>query len=169
MRGPARIAVAAFLPADTAAALLGCLWNDPVIAEEGISNEKARPDAVILGYPVITSEKGKCHEGSFECLLGDALEEKRGEMSLETRVGEKNPPTFLWHTAADQAVPVASSLRMAAALAEHKVPFELHVFPRGNHGLSLANRRSSGGNPDGELPEVAQWMRLCKDWLQRTL
>ena len=166
---PARIAVCGFSAGGHAAALLGCLWNDPVIAEEGISNEKARPDAVILGYPVITSEKGKCHEGSFECLLGDALEEQRGEMSLETRVGEKNPPTFLWHTAADQAVPVASSLRMAAALAEHKVPFELHVFPRGNHGLSLANRRTSGGNPDGELPEVAQWMRLCKDWLQRTL
>ena len=166
---PARIAVCGFSAGGHAAALLGCLWNDPVIAAAGISNEKARPDAVILGYPVITSEKGKCHEGSFESLLGEAVEEKRGAMSLETRVNAQNPPTFLWHTAADQAVPVVSSLRMAAALAEHKVPFELHVFPSGHHGLSLANRRTSGGNPDGELPEVAQWIKLCKDWLQRTL
>ena len=166
---PARIAVCGFSAGGHAAALLGCLWNDPVIAAAGISNEKARPDAVILGYPVITSEKGKCHEGSFESLLGEAVEEKRGAMSLETRVNAQNPPTFLWHTAADQAVPVVSSLRMAAALAEHKVPFELHVFPSGHHGLSLANRRTSGGNPDGELPEVAQWRKLCKDWLQRTL
>ncbi len=166
---PDRVAICGFSAGGHAAALLSCLWNDPVIPEAGLSNEKARPNAVILGYPVITSEKGKCHEGSFSCLLGDKLEEMREEMSLETRVSKDNPPTFLWHTAADQAVPVVSSLRMAEALSEHGVPFELHVFPRGHHGLALANRRTSGGNPDGELPEVAQWVRLCMDWLERTI
>ena len=166
---PARIAVCGFSAGGHAAALLSCLWKDPVIAEAGISNESARPNAAILGYPVITSRPGICHEDSFRALLGEACEAKRADMSLETRVSQDNAPIFLWHTAADQLVPVESSIRMAEALAEHKVPFELHVFPSGHHGLSLANRRTSGGNPDGELPEVAQWIKLCKDWLQRTL
>lgn len=166
---PERIAICGFSAGGHAAALLSCLWNDPVIAEAGLSNSLARPDAAILCYPVITSEKGHCHEGSFQCLLGEDVEEKRTEMSLETRVTETNPPTFLWHTAADQSVPVVSSIRMAQALSDHHVPVELHIFPQGHHGLALANRRTSGGNPDGELPEVAQWIDLCCDWLERTL
>ena len=88
-------------------------------------------------------------------------------MSLETRVSQDNPPTFLWHTAADQLVPVESSIRMAEALAENQVPFELHIFPQGRHGLALANRRTSGGSADREYPEVAQWIGLGKDWLRR--
>ncbi|MBQ7916647.1 MAG: alpha/beta hydrolase [Firmicutes bacterium] len=164
---PDKIAVCGFSAGGHAAALISCLWNDPVIAEAGLSNELAKPNASILCYPVITSIPGKCHEGSFQALLGENVDAKRGEMALETRVSELNPPTFLWHTAADQAVPVISSLLMAQALSEHKVPFELHVFPKGHHGLSLANRRTSGGNPDGEIPEVAQWIDLCCDWLAR--
>ena len=167
---PQRIAVCGFSAGAHAAALLSCLWNDPVIEEAGLACEQARPDAAILGYPVITSREGECHEDSFISLLGeeeyrDPL--KRERMSLENRVTEANPPTFLWHTAADQLVPVASSLYMAKALADHKVPFELHIYPEGRHGLALATRRTSGGSADREYPEVAQWIRLCCNWLER--
>ena len=164
---PDKIAVCGFSAGGHAAALLSCLWKEPVIAEAGISNESARPNAAILGYPVITSRPGICHEDSFRALLGEACEAKRAEMSLETRVSQDNPPTFLWHTAADQLVPVESSILMSEALADNQVPFELHIFPQGRHGLALANRRTSGGSADREYPEVAQWIGLCKDWLRR--
>ena len=134
-----------------------------------MSNEKARPNAAILGYPVITSVKDSCHEGSFQCLLGEEAEgPMRQAMALETRVNDQNPPTFLWHTATDQSVPVVSSLWMAQALVDHKIPVELHIFPEGPHGLSLANRRTSAGGEMKERPEVEQWMELCCDWLGRT-
>ena len=169
---PHRIAICGFSAGGHAAALLGCLWKDPVIEQAGFSCEKVRPDAVILGYPVITAKEDECHPGSFVNLLGEeeaANPQLRQEMSLETRVTADNPPTFLWHTAADQAVPVASSLYMAKALADHHVPFELHVYPNGSHGLALANRRTSGGNAGGELPEVAGWIGLACNWLERTM
>ena len=169
---PRRIAICGFSAGGHAAALLACLWNDPLIEKEGFSSVKVRPDAAILGYPVITAREGECHAGSFQNLLGEEGSrdpQLRQEMSLETRVTSGNPPTFLWHTAADQAVPVASSLYMAKALADYKVPFELHIYPEGSHGLALANRRTSGGSPGGQLPEVAGWMNQACDWLKRTL
>lgn len=166
---PDRIAVCGFSAGGHAAALLSCLWNDPVIKQAGLSNEKARPNAAILGYPVITSVKDSCHEGSFQCLLGEEAEgPMRQAMALETRVNDQNPPTFLWHTATDQSVPVVSSLWMAQALVDHKIPVELHIFPEGPHGLSLANRRTSAGGEMKERSEVEQWMELCCDWLGRT-
>ena len=167
---PHRIAICGFSAGGHAAALLGCLWKDPVIEAAGLSCRKARPDALILGYPVITAKEGECHEESFSCLLGEEETHdplRRREMSLETRVTGDNPPTFLWHTAADQLVPVASSLYMAKALADHQVPFELHIYPEGRHGLALAVRRTSGGSADREYPEVADWIRLCCNWLDR--
>ena len=71
--------------------------------------------------------------------------------------------------ATDQTVPVANSLLMTQALYEHHVPVELHVFPRGQHGLALATEWTMNGNPDMVLPEVARWVDLCCDWLKRTL
>lgn len=77
-------------------------------------------------------------------------------MSLELHVSEATPPAFLWHTAEDGGVPVENSLLFAQALSKHHVPFELHVYPHGCHGLGLA--------PD--LPHVATWLGLCCEWLR---
>jgi dipeptidyl aminopeptidase/acylaminoacyl peptidase len=78
-------------------------------------------------------------------------------MSLELQVTPETPPTFLWHTAEDGSVPVENSLLFAAALHKHGVPFELHVYPHGRHGLGLAP----------EDPHVATWADLCCEWLKR--
>ena len=96
--------------------------------------------------------------GSAENLLGpDPSEEARAALSLERLVDDRTPPTFLWSTADDEAVPVSNSLRYAQALVDAGVSTELHVLPHGRHGLGLA--------PD--VPEVAGWSRLCEEWLQR--
>ena len=114
---------------------------------EGISN---RPDAVILSYPVISSgEFG--HKDSFIALLGsEATEEELEYMSLEKQVTKKTPPTFIWHTATDELVPVENSYLFANACKEQGVVFEHHVFGNGKHGLSLANEDWASGNFGGD-------------------
>jgi acetyl esterase/lipase len=114
---------------------------------EGINN---RPDAVILSYPVITSgEFG--HKDSFISLFGtDATEEELEYMSLEKHVNKNTPPTFIWHTATDELVPVENSYLFANACKEKGVIFEHHVFGNGKHGLSLANEDWAFGNYGGD-------------------
>lgn len=110
-----------------------------------------RPDAAILSYPVITSGE-YAHQDSFRCLLGrDIYEREDGEArrlldyySLENHVTAATPPCFLWQTATDKLVPAENSVLMARALKAHNVPFALHVFSNGPHGLSLADDRWAG-------------------------
>jgi len=124
-------------------------------AADPVDRMSCRPDALILCYPVISfGESG--HHGSMVNLIGeDPPEELRRQLSLETQVTPKTPPTFLWHTADDDGVPVENSLLFAEALRRCGVPFELHVFQSGPHGLGLA--------PDDA--HVGTWPELCADWL----
>jgi len=126
-------------------------------AADPIDRESCRPDAAVLCYAVLTFGEFR-HNGSMVNLLGsDNPDAKlRESLSLETRVTRETPPTFLWHTSDDGAVPVENSLLFAAALHKNKVPFELHVFPHGQHGLGLATG----------VPEVGQWPSLCAAWLK---
>ncbi|WP_425862864.1 alpha/beta hydrolase [Arthrobacter sp. TWP1-1] len=119
-----------------------------------------RPDLAILAYPVI-SLVSHCHQGSVDALLGpDAAWELRRALSAELALDAATPPTFLWHTADDGAVPVANSLDYAAALARHDVSFELHIFPQGRHGLGLAvDDGEAGRHP------AAEWTNRCEAWL----
>ncbi len=104
-----------------------------------------RPDAAVLSYPVISSGS-YAHEGSFAALLGaEATQEERDYMSLERHVNRHTPPCFLWHTATDETVPVENSLLFAKACRKAKVPFALHIFSEGQHGLSLANEEWASG------------------------
>ncbi len=115
-----------------------------------------RPNAAVLCYPVITAGE-YAHRDSFIALGKD--------ISLETCVDEKTPPTFLWHTANDGLVPVENSLLMAAALQKQKIPFELHIFQNGPHGLSLCNQQTAGPEAKEFInPHAEHWFRLCIEW-----
>ena len=111
----------------------------------GIRGEEARPDAVILGYPVVTSGP-LGHKGSFDRLAGSD-ETLRAALSLETHVQEDLPPFFLWQTVDDATVPVQNTLLLAQALTEHHVPYELHLFPHGVHGSSICTKDVNTPNP----------------------
>ena len=130
--------------------------------EMGYQTASAKPNAVILSYPVITS--GDCaHRGSFTALLGaDASEEELEYMSLEKQVTEDMPPCFLWQTAIDELVPVQNSFLFAQALQEKKIPYTFHVFSKGKHGLSLADEAWAN-------EEVKQWPELADEWIRTTL
>lgn len=121
-----------------------------------IDKECARPDASILCYSVIDMFEYR-HDGSRQNLLGDRpLHADKELMSLHQQVTVDTPPAFLWHTAADQAVPVENTLLYAAALSKVKVPFEVHIYPNGGHGLGLAKTNK----------HVAQWADSLNKWLK---
>ncbi|MBE6564187.1 MAG: alpha/beta hydrolase [Ruminococcaceae bacterium] len=125
--------------------------------------------ASLLAYPVITADPSKRHTGSFVNLLGhEPNEEEIERFSCDKLVSEKTPPTFLWHTAADELVPVANSLLYASALARYGTPFELHIYPFGGHGLATVDWQTC---PDLN-PLYARghgWMDEAKKWLKDIL
>ena len=166
---PNAIAACGFSAGGHLTASSATLWKEPVVAETlGVPARMARPDAVILSYPVITSGEF-AHRGSFEFLLGDLANDPEwlSRLSLETRVDGDTPPAFLWHTYHDELVPVENSLMMAMAYRKAGVPFELHIFPDGLHGLSTADHRSQHGDLAHQIqPAAAQWMNLAKVWLK---
>ena len=124
-----------------------------------------RPDGLILCYPVITAEKTLCNAESFRNI---AREEEQCFFSLEKHVTSDTPPAFLWHTASDESVPVENSLLFASALRRAGVTFELHVYPYGKHGLSLATEEVAQPE-NGRLPDahVAGWIRECGEWINQ--
>lgn len=137
-----KIAVNGYSAGGHLAASLGVLWNDEIILDAlNVKGEDIRPNAMVLGYPVITADKSFSHQGSINNVSGttDENSEIYKKMSLEKQVNELTPPTFLWHTANDNAVNVKNSLVFAEALAENKVRFELHVYPFGAHGLATSD------------------------------
>ena len=109
-------------------------------AVDAVDRQSSRPNASILCYPVI-SFKDYYHEGSMTRLLGEnPPEELRNALSLELAVKPETPPSFLWHTADDGAVPVENSLMYAKALSKRRIPFELHVFRRAGMVLVLRKK-----------------------------
>lgn len=125
--------------------------------------------ATILSYPVISIAFPECHRGSFVNLLGHEPI-KRDEIeyfSCEYNVNEKTPPAFIWHTAEDNCVPVKNSLAYAQALSAHKVPFEMHIYPYGHHGLSTCDDQTADNVTD-KLKYASRWVTDAKKWLRMT-
>lgn len=117
---------------------------------------RVQPDLLLLGYPVITFEEPYAHKGSRQHFLGDSVsDEDIRSFSADQQVDNRTPPTFLWTTANDASVPVENSLLLAGALSKAGIPFELHIFEEGRHGLGLS--------PDNE--SCLQWLDLCANWL----
>lgn len=106
-------------------------------ATDPIERQSSRPDLGILCYPVITMGEFT-HAGSRHNLLGpEPSSEAIRLLSNELQVTASTPPCFVWHTWDDAAVPVENALQFAAALRKARVPFDLHVYQRGPHGIGL--------------------------------
>lgn len=122
-----------------------------------IERQSSRPDLMVLCYPVISfGEHG--HVGSKHNLLGESPDEELVSLlSSDMQVTADTPPTFLWHTADDASVAVENSLLFAGALSRNKVPFDLHVFESGRHGIGIAEDHS----------EAYIWTEICANWLKK--
>lgn len=109
-------------------------------AEDVVERQSSRPDFGILCYAVI-SMGAITHEGSKRNLLGEnPAPELVRLLSNELQVTARTPPCFLWHTWADQVVKVENVLEFAAALQRHGVPFDLHIYQNGRHGIGLEDQ-----------------------------
>ncbi|MCR2807497.1 alpha/beta hydrolase [Paenibacillus soyae] len=156
---PEHIGMLGFSAGGHLASMVGTQFDagDPS-AEDPVERHSSRPDALILCYPVISFREPYTHAGSREVQLGPEPEDHLIQLlSNEQQVNENTPPAFLWHTAEDVAVPPENSMLFAMELARHRIPYELHVFEEGRHGIGLAD----------EVPDTARWMELCERWLAR--
>jgi len=123
-------------------------------SDDSVERHSSRPDAQVLCYAAISMRLFGQGRGLAN-LLGENADPGLVEsVSLETRVTPETPPAFIWHTAADEVVTVRHCLMYAEALAKCSVPFALHVFQKGRHGLALT----------GDEPGAAIWPRLCARW-----
>lgn len=164
---PGQIILMGFSAGGHLAASAGVFWNKPHYAGKlGREVEDVRPNALALGYPVITSGP-HANVASFENLLGDDTFVYQQTVSLETQVSAHTPPAFLWHTWNDDVVPVENSMLFAAALKNKGVPHALTVYPDGVHGLSLANAQVYGpGQMDKVRADVSGWPERFDVWFK---
>ena len=126
-------------------------------AADAIDRTSSRPDFLILGYPVISFDAAITHGGSLRNLLGENPDPRLVEsLSNDLQVTADTPPTFLFHTTNDAAVPVENTVRFYLALRKAKVPAEMHVFENGPHGVGLALGDQA----------LAAWPTLLTNWLR---
>jgi len=167
---PHRVFTTGFSAGGHLCAATGTLWHLPVIQEKtGIQAGMNRPDGILPIYPVISTRPDLCSDVQWRCfehVTGEARPDHSPESySLELCVDERTPPAFLVHTANDPAVYAGNSLVFAQALAAHGVPYELHIYDDGPHGMSLCTAVTSNGNPDMEDPHKAGWVNLAAEWI----
>ncbi len=163
-----KIVVAGFSAGGHLAASLGTLWTEDFLADiMQMPKENYQPNGMILSYPVISSGE-YAHRDSFVALLQDRYDELLEKVSLEKQVSSQTPPAFVWHTFEDTAVPVENSLLFTQAMNEKKIPFELHIYPKGWHGLSLASEETRSYRDDRQLPvEVQNWITMAGTWVKK--
>ncbi len=155
---PKRIAVMGFSAGGHLASTLSTRFDAGSAQDaDAIERESSRPDASVLCYPVITLSGPGAHTGSRQNLIGkDAPPALVDELSSDLHVKPTTPPTFIFHTADDGAVPVENALLYAAALRRAGVSVELHVYETGRHGVGLAS----------DDPRLSGWSVLMIAWLQ---
>ena len=100
----------------------------------------------ILGYPVITTKEEFTHRDTITNLWGsNPSEAELMYSSSELNVGPNTPPTFIWHTGTDKDVDAMNTFLYTKALKDNGVPFSMHIFSRGPHGLSVADSKWASG------------------------
>jgi len=126
-------------------------------AADPIDRAGSRPDFAVLGYPVISMTAAWTHQGSKRNLLGDPPDaDLAAKLSGEKAVTKETPPTFIFQTNQDTAVPAENAVHYYLALRQNGVAAEMHVFERGPHGVGLANND----------PALSMWSTLLANWLR---
>ena len=174
---PDKIILCGFSAGAHLAAMYATHWNRPELSYAlGAGTNLLRPSACILCYGVfdletildLNNEYKELFSTFTYALCGKKAlsEEEMIKFSPVKHVGNHMPPSFIWATAEDKMVPCANSVNMALAMAEKNIPYELHIFEKGRHGLSLADE-SSAVTAEEINPHVANWVSLAEGWLKK--
>lgn len=169
---PNMVASVGFSAGGHLCATLGCIPDCDAVKEIFDGKVDARPNAVILSYPVITCDNKKGHVGSFDNLLGAENKDKHKELDVYNLINEKSAPAFIWATYTDAVVPVRNAILAAEAYERAGVPFSVHVWGRGWHGLSVADKTVYGKDGDSYpalcdmSKSVGKWVDLSVEWLE---
>lgn len=165
---PDQIALMGFSAGACVAAMSATQWNTPGLAERlNIPEEGIKPNAAVIGYGA--SLLSTIFDSQDETLVvptpGRITADRTPQVDVVNYVSPKTAPMFIWHNRYDQYVPVKNPLLLADKMAEYRLPFELHIFQSGRHGMSVNNRLT---NPSGEgIDEsVRSWVPLCVLWLE---
>jgi acetyl esterase/lipase len=155
---PGRIGIIGFSAgghlASTAGTHFNTRYSEPI---DEIDRCSARPDIMILMYPVISFTEWYTHKGSRANLLGkDPDEDLVENFSNEKKVTSDTPPTFLVHADDDKVVPPENSVAFYLALRKAKVPAEMHIYEKGGHGFG----------PGAGKGSCSSWMVRCADWMK---
>ncbi len=151
----------------------GVYWSRRDFWEGLLLEPELKPiQGLLLSYPVVSAGKHAA-KSSMANLLGpkeEGLPYSEADVSLELLVTEDSalPPCFIWHTWADQSVPVENSLLLVQQIREKQpeVPVEFHVYETGPHGLALATEETDEGNGEHIDPRAANWPQAAGDWLE---
>jgi len=154
---PDRIGVLGFSAGGHLAASAGTLFDDPDgRTGADLDRVNARPDFLVLVYPVIRLIGPDAHTGSGKSLLGaNATPEMLERYSLDSRVTKDTPPAFLVHGGTDTSVPPENSALFYLALRHAGVPAELHLYREGAHGIGLEPNHGP----------MSDWPGRCAEWL----
>jgi len=155
---PRRIGILGFSAGGHLASTAGTHFDrgDPS-ATDSIEKASCRPDFMVLCYAVIAFGEPYTHRGSQTNLIGrNPTAELVRSLSNEKQVTKDTPPTFLFHTDQDTAVPAENSVQFYFAFRKAHVPAELHIFRTGQHGLGLAPN----------TPGTSEWPKCCENWLR---
>lgn len=157
------VCVVGFSAGGHLAGLLATATNEEV-DQINMREEMIKPNAVILSYPVVTMGKFTHSDSRRIICGGDKM--LYDKLSVEKRVEQSTPPTFIWHTAEDDCVSVENSLLLSNACATLNVPFALHIFEKGWHGLATCEIETNETAGHSFFKDNAKWFNLSVDWLK---
>ena len=160
-----KVAILGFSAGGHLAAHYSTAFDCPAVRE--VFPQSKPVNASVLCYPVITTDPAYINAGSFGNLTGkkELTKEDAVFFSCEKLVNENTPPAFLWHTATDTTVPVMNSILYAQALSKYKIPFELHIFPQGRHGLATCDKHTVEDLSE-EIIHAGAWLPAVKKWFK---
>ncbi|MEN2983642.1 MAG: alpha/beta hydrolase [Dictyoglomaceae bacterium] len=168
---PDAIVLMGFSAGANIAGMSATQWNNPSISKNlGVSSEAIKPNAVVLAYgPWDNTNTIQKDPKFYNPYAGKIAKDCTPELDIINYIGSHVPPIFMWHNLYDKYVPAINPIMAATKLIEYNIPFELHIFQGGEHGMSVCNSLSSYDEKSKKLvkenPNVALWVPMCVNWL----
>lgn len=166
---PEKVFVTGFSAGGHLAACLGTMWHKKEIYDEiEMPSGYNKPAGMMLIYAVITGGEPYASRETFYNLLGTCTPTNCQllECSIEKNVDERSCPAYIVNTVNDEAVDIRNALLLAEVYASKGIPFELHIYPDGPHGMALGNRITKCGNEKWENQCWEKWIENAVKWAE---